>query len=93
MFNKPEEKKLEPFKWSKESDEELKRLIEESRASINWTEVAKWDAEGRPYEEHEEILLFLNKDNKDELINLGSTGKSTDLYSTSCICLTNLLIF
>ncbi|CAG8465971.1 8038_t:CDS:2 [Funneliformis mosseae] len=89
MSNKPEEKKLEPFKWSEESDdkkklerfkwseesdEELKRLIEESRASINWTEVAKWDAEGRPYEEHEEILLFLNKNNKDELINLGSTG-------------------
>ena len=53
MSNKPEEKKLEPFKWSKKSDEELKRLIEKSRASINWTEVAKWDAEGRPYEEHD----------------------------------------
>lgn len=90
MSNKPEEKKLEPFKWSKESDEKLKRLREKSKASINWAEVAKWDAEGRPYEEHEEILLFLNKD---ELTNLGSNGKSIDLYSTSCICLTNLLIF
>jgi hypothetical protein len=90
MSNKPEEKKLEPFKWSKESDEELKRLREKRKASINWAEVAKWDAKGRPYEEHEEILLFLNKD---ELTNLGSNGKSTDLYSTSCICLTNLLIF
>jgi hypothetical protein len=91
MSNKTEEKKMESraVKWSKESDEELKRLIEESKASVNWTEVAKWDAEGRPYEIDEEILLFY----KDELTNLGSNGKSTDLYSTSCICLTNLLIF
>ncbi|CAG8579382.1 16586_t:CDS:2, partial [Funneliformis caledonium] len=69
MSNKPEEKKLEPFKWSEESDEELRRLIEESRASINWAEVAKWDAEGRPYEEHEEILL-LSKESDEELKKL-----------------------
>ena len=42
MSNKPEEK-LVPVKWSKESDEELKRLKEESKASINWTEVDKVD--------------------------------------------------
>ena len=90
MSNKPEEK-LVPVKWSKESDEELKRLIEESKATVNWTEVAKWEAKGRPYEIDEEILLFY----KDELTNLGSNGKSTNLYSTSCtcICLTSLLIF
>ncbi|CAB4380622.1 unnamed protein product [Rhizophagus irregularis] len=67
MSNKPEEK-LVPVKWSKESDEELKRLIEESKATVNWTEVAKWEAKGRPYEIDEEILLFY----KDELTNLGS---------------------
>ncbi|PKK61778.1 hypothetical protein RhiirC2_791301 [Rhizophagus irregularis] len=78
MSNKPEEK-LVPVKWSKESDEELKRLIEESKATVNWTEVAKWEAKGRPYEIDEEILLFY----KDELTNLGSNGKSTNLYSTS----------
>ncbi|CAB4477799.1 unnamed protein product [Rhizophagus irregularis] len=69
MSNKPEEK-LVPVKWSKESDEELKRLIEESKATVNWTEVAKWEAKGRPYEIDEEILLFY----KDELTNLGSNG-------------------
>src|SRR6266542_2544935 len=87
MSNKSEEKNLvsrAPVKWSKESDEELERLREESKASINWTEVAKWNADGRPYEEHEEILMFLNKN---ELTSLGSKGKPTDLYSTSCICL------
>ncbi|RIA96087.1 hypothetical protein C1645_733574 [Glomus cerebriforme] len=75
MSNKLEEKNLEskaPFKWSKESDEELKRLKEESRASINWAEVAKWDAEGRPYKKHEEILMFLNKT---ELTSLGSNER------------------
>ncbi|CAB5373294.1 unnamed protein product [Rhizophagus irregularis] len=69
MSNKPEEK-LVPVKWSKESDEELKRLIEESKATVNWTEVAKWEAKGRPYEIDEEILLFY----KDELTNLGSNA-------------------
>ncbi|CAJ0756240.1 3870_t:CDS:1, partial [Entrophospora sp. SA101] len=42
-------------------EEKLKKLIEESRASINWTEVNKWIAEGEPYEEHEEILMFMNQ--------------------------------
>nr|CAG8473192.1 15112_t:CDS:2 [Entrophospora candida] len=42
-------------------EDKLKKLIEEERASINWTEVNKWIAEGEPYEEHEEILMFMNQ--------------------------------
>ncbi|CAJ0640687.1 1831_t:CDS:2 [Entrophospora sp. SA101] len=42
-------------------EDKLKKLIEESRASINWTEVNKWIAVGEPYEEHEEILMFMNQ--------------------------------
>ncbi|PKC12292.1 hypothetical protein RhiirA5_373186 [Rhizophagus irregularis] len=75
MSNKSEEKNMEPrvpFKWSKESDEKLKKLKEELKASINWSEVDKWNADGRPYEEHEEILMFLNEN---ELISLESNEK------------------
>ncbi|GBC47015.1 uncharacterized protein OCT59_002323 [Rhizophagus irregularis] len=74
MSNKSEEKNMEPrapFKWSKESDEKLKKLKEELKASINWSEVDKWNADGRPYEEHEEILMFLNEN---EFISLESNG-------------------
>ncbi|PKC61528.1 hypothetical protein RhiirA1_398353 [Rhizophagus irregularis] len=75
MSNKSEEKNMEPrapFKWSKESDEKLKKLKEELKASINWSEVDKWNADGRPYEEHEEILMFLNEN---EFISLESNEK------------------
>lgn len=58
---------------SKESEEKLKKLKEKIRASINWVERAKWIAEGQPYEEHEKILMFLNKD---EPANSRSDGNS-----------------
>ncbi|RHZ74075.1 hypothetical protein Glove_227g101 [Diversispora epigaea] len=59
---KKETQKLS-INWSKESDEKLKKLKKKIRASINWTEEIKWIAEGQPYEEHEEVLMFLNKNN------------------------------
>lgn len=67
---------------------ELKKLIEKSKASINWTEVAKWNAEKQLYEEYKKILLFLNKDKS---TNLKSNSKSTDLYFTSYIYIVNFL--
>jgi hypothetical protein len=49
------------FKMTKELEEEVKKLKEELRASVNRTELAKWIEAGEPYVEHEEVLLFLNK--------------------------------
>lgn len=61
------------YKMSKELEEELKKLKEELKASINQTELAKWIEAGEPYEEHEEVLLFLNQN---EHTYSGSVGKS-----------------
>ena len=44
------------YKMSKELEEKVKKLNEELKASVNWTELAKWIEAGEPYEEHEEVL-------------------------------------
>ncbi|EXX58247.1 hypothetical protein RirG_199790 [Rhizophagus irregularis DAOM 197198w] len=46
---------------SKVSEEKLKELRESIRSTIDWGAYSKWIAEGEPYEEHEEVLLFLNQ--------------------------------
>ncbi|CAI2183558.1 11540_t:CDS:2, partial [Funneliformis geosporum] len=43
------------------SEEEIKDFI---KSSVNWTEMKKWIAEGMPYEEHDEVLMFLNQEKK-----------------------------
>jgi hypothetical protein len=58
---------------SEELEEELKKYNEVLKASINRTELAKWIEAGEPYEEHEEVLLFLNQN---ERTYSGSVGKS-----------------
>jgi len=58
---------------SKELEEEVKKLKEELKASVNRTELAKWIEAGEPYEEHEEVLLFLDQN---ERTYSGSVGKS-----------------
>ncbi|CAG8755136.1 15842_t:CDS:2, partial [Funneliformis caledonium] len=37
-----------------------------TKPTVNWAEVDKWIAEGKPFEEHDEILLFLNQEKKSE---------------------------
>jgi hypothetical protein len=53
--------KMTTYKMSKELEEKVKKLEEKLKASVNQTELAKWIEAGEPYEEHEEVLLFLNQ--------------------------------
>ncbi|PKY49466.1 hypothetical protein RhiirA4_422977 [Rhizophagus irregularis] len=41
------------------TEKELKEAIEISKGSVNWIEYNKWVEEGRPYEEHDEVLMNL----------------------------------
>lgn len=62
---------------SKVSEEKLKELRESIRSTIDWGAYSKWIAEGEPYEEHEEVLLFLNqKKHESEIAYSKPDGKS-----------------
>ncbi|CAG8553734.1 11062_t:CDS:2 [Funneliformis mosseae] len=51
-----------------------------TKPTVNWAEVDKWIAEGKPFEEHDEILLFLNQEKKSENdLNTVPNGKFTNL--------------
>ncbi|GES80024.1 hypothetical protein GLOIN_2v1774321 [Rhizophagus clarus] len=39
------------------------KISESYKSSVNWTEYNKWLEEGKPFEEHEEIELFINRGN------------------------------
>ena len=43
---------------STKSTKSLEKLKEELVASANITAIKKWIADGEPYEEHDEVLLF-----------------------------------
>ncbi|RIA84823.1 hypothetical protein C1645_742046 [Glomus cerebriforme] len=45
------------------TEDELKKISESLKSSVNWTEYNKWLKEGQPFEEHEEIELFINHGN------------------------------
>ncbi|GES85137.1 hypothetical protein GLOIN_2v1488768 [Rhizophagus clarus] len=45
------------------TEDELKKISESLKSSVNWTEYNKWLKEGQPFEEHEEIELFINRGN------------------------------
>ena len=61
------------YEKTKEFEDQLNKLRESYRASVNWTEHAKWIEAGKPYEEHEEVLLFLKQN---EPTNSKTVGKS-----------------
>ncbi|RIA88312.1 hypothetical protein C1645_739508 [Glomus cerebriforme] len=42
------------------TEDELKKISESYKSSVNWTKYNKWLKEGQPFEEHEEIELFTN---------------------------------
>ncbi|PKY40569.1 hypothetical protein RhiirA4_453962 [Rhizophagus irregularis] len=42
------------------TEDELKKISESYKSSVNWTEYNKWLKAGQPFEEHEEIELFTN---------------------------------
>jgi hypothetical protein len=60
------------------TEEEIKEVIKFSKDSVNWTEYNKWVEAGRPYEEHDEVLMNLELENGSQA---RSAGKSIDLYS------------
>src|SRR5687767_6549279 len=70
------------FPWSlfpQFTEEEIKKVVENSKGSVNWTEYNKWVEAGRPYEEHDEVLMNLEpKNGSPQKI---SDGRSIDMYS------------
>ena len=71
------------------TEEEVERVRKIIKCPVNWTKYNKWVEAGRPYTEHDEILMDLKVEN--ESSQTRSAGKSIDLYSfyyfISCICL------
>lgn len=59
-------------------EEVLKKAIEISKCPVNWNKYNKWVEAGRPYEEHEEVLMNLKHEYESQK---RSVGKSIDLYS------------
>jgi hypothetical protein len=48
--------------FSQFTEDERKKISESFKFSVNWTEYNKWLKEGQPFEEHEEIELFINRE-------------------------------
>jgi len=65
------------------TEDELKEIGESLKSSVNWTEYNKWLEEGQPFEEHEEIELFINREHVSSQRQV-STGKSIYLCPFYC---------
>jgi hypothetical protein len=65
------------------TEDELKKISESYKSSVNWTEYNKWLKEGQPYEEHEEIELFTN----------GSSQRQVPAGKSIYLCLFYCFIF
>ncbi|CAG8621031.1 8723_t:CDS:1, partial [Ambispora gerdemannii] len=50
---------------SKASENNPKELRESNWSFINWVARSEWIAKGKPYEEHEEVLTFLNQEKRE----------------------------
>src|SRR5436305_7610476 len=72
--------------FSQFTEDELKKISESFKSSVNWTEHNKWLKEGQPFEEHEEIELFINRGNEFSQRQV-SAGKSIYLCSFCCFIL------
>lgn len=53
------------------TEKELKEAIEISKGSVNWIEYNKWVEEGRPYEEHDEVLMNLKLEYESQTRSVG----------------------
>ena len=65
--------------FSHYTEEELEKASKSFKSSVNWTEYNKWVKAGRPFQEHDEIIMNQKLEN-------GSTqrrtaGKYINLYS------------
>ena len=58
---------------------ELEKASKSFKSSVNWTEYNKWVEAGRPYEEHDEVLMNLELKNGSP--QKRSDSKSIDMYS------------
>jgi hypothetical protein len=75
-------------------EEELRNLPEDSEtvtsfcwpdlgATFDWTTFGEWLDKGQPYEEHEEVLMFLNKNGVSN--ETRSDGKPSEYCSILCL--------
>ncbi|RGB35947.1 hypothetical protein C1646_758720 [Rhizophagus diaphanus] len=76
---------------SKVSEEKLKELRESIRSTIDWGAYSKWIAEGEPYEEHDEVLLFLNQKKHENEITYSKPDDDITLTEEEDIIMEELL--
>ncbi|RGB31168.1 hypothetical protein C1646_671106 [Rhizophagus diaphanus] len=53
-------------------EEVLKKAIEISKCPVNWNKYNKWVEAGRPYEEHEEVLMNLKHEYESQKRSVGT---------------------
>jgi hypothetical protein len=61
------------------TEEELEKVSKSFKSSVNWTEYNKWVKAGRPFQEHDEIIMKQKLKNGSP--HKRSASKSIDLYS------------
>ena len=51
------------------TEEELEKASKSFKSSVNWTEYNKWVEVGRPFQEHEEIIMNQKLENDSQKIS------------------------
>lgn len=69
------------------SEEKLKELRESIRSTIDWVSYSQWIAEGEPYEEHEEVLLFLNQHKQENEFAYSKPDGKSIYFKIYLICI------
>ncbi|GET03226.1 hypothetical protein GLOIN_2v1551446 [Rhizophagus clarus] len=73
------------------SEEELKELRESNRSVIDWVAYSQWVEKGKPYEEHEEVLLFLNQEKRENDIACSKPDDDITLTEEEDVIMEELL--
>ena len=85
------EAKFPKYLFPQFTEEEIEKASKSINSSVNWTEYDKWIKAGKPYQEHDELIIDQKLEN--ESAHKRPASKLICIHSTisfSCIIKSNL---